>query len=323
MLSNRFIFILLSFSFSLPLYTQNLKDEAAFFKSQAITYQKWMEDSGFNNLLDLKDLVIEDNRVYLFLGFNNEDIDYVWSAWNTLKESFENVNTITLEQNLFYKAVHFMQVDQEQIQIEIYDTYDLSRSNLFEILIYFEDGVVKEEKNFDKAIRKVVSVPKPNFVLDHNIMNEKLIKREEKRIIFDRILAGAREYYSQESKKTPKRTPTFKEISKLDNLRFEVANLTNEVVTDASQSLFCGLFRKLGFNCDWRPREVLTFTITYTEEGDELLCSITVDGRLGSGVYEEARRTSYISLEVEHYSALDVYVESIREKIYNWISMKP
>ena len=300
--------------------TEDLTQDQTFFEEQSKAYDQWLDASGLGSLLSVKEIKVEPNALSVYLTFSNEEVNYVVNAWETLKTDFEAREPLTLEQQLFYKALHYMQVDQEQLDIQLYDTYDLSKTPLFFRAIYFSDGKVKVAEDNPKAVIRKVSIPKPQLALSSNGTEVALKQDLEEAYIYRKILQKARAYYEAEDKKVDGRVPVFKPLGQLDQLRFEVADLTREVVTDARRSYFCSLLRRLDYNCNWSPREVLTYTISYEDKEDELTLKIEIDGRLGSGVYANARRRSYISLDVEHYPQLEAYAEQMRERIYSWLT---
>ena len=301
----------------------DLTIDTAFFEDQAQAYDQWLKKIGMGPILSVQEITIKPSSLSLYLKFSDSNIDYVVQAWDSLKTNFERDQSITLEQHLFYKAVHFMQVSQDQIDVQIYDTYDVTVKELFMRAIYFSDGIIKVETNDHRGPIEKVTIPK--LKIKKGAQSTKTIERAyDKDYVFRKIIQGARDFYGSDSKKIDGRIPAFETLSTLDNLRFEVANLTREVVTDASNGIFCPLIKSLGFGCNWSPREVLTFTITHDSlDNDTIQLTIELDGRIGSGVYASAKRKSYINLEVEHQSQLEKYALKMREKIYNWVTGRP
>lgn len=299
---------------------EDLTKDQTFFEEQAKAYDQWLDAAGLGSLLSVKEIKVEPNALSVYLTFSNDEVNYVVNAWETLKTNFEAQEPLTLEQQLFYKALHYMQVDQEQLDVQLYDTYDLSKTPLFFRAIYFSDGKVKVAEDNPKSVIREVKIPKPQLPMSSNGTKVSLNQDLAKDYVYRKILQKARVYYEAEDKKVDGREPVFKPLGQLDQLRFEVADLTREVVTAGRRNYFCSLLRRLDYNCNWSPREVLTYTISYEEQDDELALKIEIDGRLGSGVYANARRRSYISLDVEHYPQLEAYAEQMRERIYRWLT---
>ena len=318
-----FIFAILLFPLVLTAQQEDFTKEEEFFQKQKDAYNKWLEESGIGSILSVKEIVVEPKSISLYLKFAETDIDYVVNAWEKLKATFDSDQSITLEQQLFYKAVHYMRVEQDQIDVQVYDTYDLSEPTVFMRAIYFSDGLVKVATNNPQSIIEDVSIPisRINSDGDTRAINGGF----DKDYVFRQILKGAQTYYEAQDKKIDGRVPVFKPLGSIDNLRFEISDLTREVVTDASRGVFCPLIKLLGFDCNWSPREVLTFTITYKGVNDDAInLEIKLDGLVGSGVYAHAKRESYINLEAEHKPALKRYVnDKMLQMIYNWVTGRP
>lgn len=307
----------------LPLCTmaqqEDLIKDKTFFEEQAKAYNQWLQSTGLGSLLSVKEIEVESNALSIYLAFPDEEINFVVNAWRSLKNNFEANEPITLEQHLFYKALHYMQVDQEQLDVQLYNTYDSAETPLFFRGIYFADGKVKVVEDNPKSVIREVSIPKPPLTSNSNGTEFQLKQGLSKELVFRKILQQANNFYSKDDKKVDGRIPVFSPLGKLDQLRFEISDLTGEVVTDQRRSYFCSLIRRLDYPCNWSPREVLTYTISYEDKGDALALKIEIDGRVGSGVYANARRRSYISLDVEHYPQLEAYAEQMRELVYSWL----
>ena len=68
---------------------------------------------------------IQEKELSLYLSFPFSNMDSIISVWNITKNNFEQDASLSLEQQLFYKAVNLMEVRQSSISVQIYDTYDL------------------------------------------------------------------------------------------------------------------------------------------------------------------------------------------------------
>ena len=298
----------------------DLTEHKAFFEAQAEAYDRWLNTSGLGELLSVKGIRVESNSLSIYLAFPDDEVNYVASAWDKLKAQFEEQEPLTLEQQLFYKALHYMSVDQELLDIQLADTHEGTKRALFFRGIYFSDGIVKVAEDNPKSVTREVSIPLPQLTIGRNGADFTLQNTFPQDFVFRRILLRAKAFYEAEEKKIDGREPVFKTLGQLEQLRFQVSDLTREVVTDGRRSYFCKVLRYLGHDCNWSPREVLTYTISYKVINDELVLEMKIDGRLGSGVYANARYNSYISLDVEHYPQLEAYAEEMRERIYAWLT---
>jgi hypothetical protein len=96
-------------------------------------------------------------------------------------------------------------------------------------------------------------------------------------------------------------------------LRFEVVNLCLEVLKD--EGVVCPMMRRLGIDCNFAKRELLTFTITYTETTNGFQLNITLDGKYGSALYENVRRGGYMNMEFDFDEELDRYADQFKEEL--------
>ena len=252
----------------------------AFFEEQKALYQKWLSYEGVSPILSVEAIDVKEDRLSLYLKFPYQNLDSIVSAWDGLKATFENTHPITLEQQLFYKLVHLMEVSQAQVNVQIYDTYDLRKEPLFFRGIYFdtETGKVKVSTSDPKSeIRRIVI--RPSQMGGKKPSVENLHQSLSKEIVFQAILTYAENRYLQNT--CENRNPEVRERENGEVLRFEVQDLCREVLTDEANPLLCQMLQPLGLNCDWAKREFLDFLITYDQLIDGIKLTIEVDGKFG------------------------------------------
>jgi hypothetical protein len=298
------------FPLLIPAQVGDLREDIVFFKKQQKAYQRWLNEAGFGHILKVEDIDVGEQQLSLYLGFTYNDIDSIVRSWEMLKTEFEAVKATTLEQQLFYKAVNLMEIRQSRVDIQIYDTYDLRKEPLFFRGIYFEDGEVKvEESNPRAKIREVIfetsDFPergaKGSFRKDYGAQK-----------VFEIIYQYARKKYGAQNCSDRKAEVVPLERSK-KTLRFEVVNLCLEVLKD--EGVVCPMMRRLGIDCNWAKRELLTFTITYTETTNGFQLNITLDGKYGSALYENVRRGGYMNMEFDFDEELDRYADQFKEEL--------
>lgn len=85
----------------------DLTQEKAFFDEQAESYNGWLQSAGLGSLLSVKEVKVEANALSIYLTFPTEELNFAVNAWKTLKANFEAEEPLTLEQQLFYKALRF------------------------------------------------------------------------------------------------------------------------------------------------------------------------------------------------------------------------
>ncbi|MBL7791605.1 MAG: hypothetical protein JNK77_04750 [Saprospiraceae bacterium] len=68
---------------------EDLTSDADYFHQQAQVYQRWLDQNGVGRYMEVQELEVEPDRVTLFLGFYNENIDTVAGVWDQLKAAHE------------------------------------------------------------------------------------------------------------------------------------------------------------------------------------------------------------------------------------------
>jgi len=295
---------------ALSAQVEDLRKDTAFFDRQTATYQRWLDHSGFGEVLHVKDIDVKEQRLSLYLGFQFNDIDSIVRGWELLKTDFEAAHPITLEQQLFYKATSLLEVRQSRIDVQIYDTYDLRKEPLFFRAIYFEDGEVKVEASNPKSKIRELSFDSSDF--PERGAKGDFQKDYDARRVFELIYGYATDKYGNPNCPDRKAKVVPLERSKR-TLRFEVVDLCLEVIKD--EGVLCPILRQMGFKCNWAKRELLTFTITHIETTDGFQLNIMLYGKYGPALYENVRRGGYMNMEFDFDEELDRYADRFKEEI--------
>jgi len=321
-MNSRYIHFLLIFlaliapSFNLLAQPEDLTIDIEFFNNQKETYQRWLDHSGLGKILHVETIDVKEQRLSLYLGFPYNDIDSIAQAWEALKREFETQRPITLEQQLFYKAVNLMEVRQSLVDVQIYDTYDLRKEPLFFRGIYFEDGEVKVEESNPKSKIKEVSINPANFKGMKGMSEVQFREAFNREAVYEKVLEYARNRYSKTG--CDDRNPKVRVLENEEVLRFEVEDLCREVLTDEANPLLARILNSCcGQNYNWVKRELLSFIVTHRvlPDGKGFQLTIEIDGKYGSGIYEKVRRGGYLSMEVDFDDYLEGYADSFREDL--------
>ena len=315
--------IVLFFLFLSPLLVsgqvEDLTKDLPFFTGQMDNYQRWLDQSGLGDLLEVEDIKVEPEHLSLYLSFPFEDIDAVMTAWESLKDGFESNSPLTLEQALFYKLIHFMEIRQSMADVQIYDTYNLKNEPLFMRAIYFAEGQVKVERSSPRSkTRHIVLKPDPNGGKSASVMAFQQACSQA--VLFEQVLAYAEARY--EASPCKGTTPTVTVLESENVLRFEVTNLCREVLIDEAQPTLCSVLQTFGYPCDWAKRELLTFTVACRPINEGVELSIEIDGKYGSGLYERVRRGAYLSMELDFDDYLERYADTFRESLKRNLSCR-
>jgi hypothetical protein len=330
---------------------EDLTQSTTFFQQQAQEYQHWLDQSGIGAVLRLQVIEPRPQELPLYLAFRYKNIDSIKVAWKTLKRQFDAANATTLEHALFYKLIFLMEVPDTLANIQIYNSYEPDGVILFFRGIYFDGKKVVVDSSGSRAAETSLSITlgelRPFFKGTTNSTNSKadeasfLLRLEElkpffkgtteqlkaqfsKRAVFYRIYQFAKQRY--ESKYQPYRKPRVEVRDSFDLLRFEVKDLSREVLTDADQPYWCNLLRRWKISdCNWVKREMLTFLVDYKESAPGIFrIGINIDGKVGSGYYEQIRDNGYRPMDEDFKTYLDNYAKKICLEVYHYLlSVKP
>ncbi len=310
-------FLWAAFLPSLSAQLEDLTLDSVFFHQQKMEYQRWLDQTGMGKTLKVQALKITSDHVSLYLGFHATDLDEIVKAWNKLKTAYETEGGITLEEQLFFRLISFMGLRQEAASIQIYDTYDLSSDPLFFRGIYYDEGRVLVDINNPKSQIRDIKISYTDVSGAKKPSKTEFSKQYTRDYVFDRVLAFAIEKYGRS--RCDDRNPAVKRLPNEDHLRFQVSDLCKEVLIDEQNPIVCAWLRRLGRQCNWIKRELLTFTVIYipTESGFQL--NITLEGKVGSGYYDDIRRDGYMDMETDFKSYLEDYADQIALEIKEYL----
>lgn len=311
------VLLALIYFFSFPLIAQeNLLQDKPFFEKQTQLYQRWLDHSGLGQYLRVEEIEVKEKHLSLYLRFPFSDIDSVLNAWDQLKADFEATSGISLEEKLFYKMTVLMEVRPSAASVQLYDTYDLRKEPLFFRGILFENGSVRVEESNPKSISldinlypKAINGGKAPSVADFH-------QQYSKETVFTSVKAYVQNRYEKTA--CEGRNPKVRILEDQAQLRFEVVDLCKEVLTDGNPTL-CEILRALGNDCNWVKRELLTFTISYEKTMEGFRLEMEIDGKYGSGFYDNVRRGGYLSMEVDFNEELERYTDELAVQLRNAI----
>ncbi len=292
---------------------EDLTRDTKFFEKQKTEYQRWLDHAGFGSVLKVHAIEVEPQQLSLYLAFPYEDVDSILVAWQELKTAFEKKRPITLEQELFYKMVHMMEIRQALASVQIYDTYDLRKEPLFSRAIYFEKDSVKVEASNPKSKIREIIIKLEDFKEMKKMSVEAFQKQFDRQTVYDKIYQYSKQKY--ERKTCDQRYPKLRLLENGDVLRFEINDLCREVLEDEANPRLCQILRGFGYDCNWVKRELLTFRVIHREEARGFGLYIEIDGKYGSGFYENVRRGGYLSMEIDFDDYLERYADQFKEEI--------
>ncbi len=314
-----FLLIIISaifFSSKTVAQIEDLSKDSAFFSQQALAYQNWLDQSGLGKTLHVKTIEVEPQQLALYLAFSSENTDSVAAAWNRLKADFDAQEGLMLEQALFYKMLHLMEIRQSLANVQLYDTYNTRKEPCFHRAIYVQDGEFRIDSSSCKS-QKVDVYLSPSDLSTMKKPSVAGFKNQfTQTFVFDKIYGYAQQRYAKQKPGCINRYPTVGPPQEDGNvLRFEVADLCKEVLTDESNHFVCDWLTKIGKPCNWIKREKLTLTFTYhvTDAGCRITCD--VDGKFGSGYYDTVKRGGYLDMDIDFNTYLKAYATNFQYEL--------
>ena len=304
-----------------PVWAQieNLTEDEAYFLQQKDEYQRWMDQTGLGRYLHVQDLRVEPERVRLYLGFKASGADTIVDIWNQLKASHESRPGPKFEESLHFRMCNLMGLRQQVAVIEIYDTYDLSREPLFFRGIHYDAGRVQVQENNPKgALPRYINIRPSDIKSSSKAGNAAFSKQYTKDYVFEQIMQFARQKYA--ISRCDQRNPEIHPKPYEDYLRFDVTDLCREVIKEAQNPTICKWLNRLGHNCNWTARELLSFTFVYLPTNDGFTLHLTLEGRVGSGYYTDVKRRGYMDMELDFKQELEDYADAIVFEIKKYLT---
>jgi hypothetical protein len=297
----------------------DLSKDTPFFQKQAQAYQLWLDQSGLGSVLRVHLTEVQPTGLALYLEFQYHNIDSIGVAWKTLKRKFDAERASTLEQTLFYKMVFLMDVPDTLANVQLYNTYDPAGTTLFFRGIFFDGKKVQVDSSGSRAADASFTIQLKDFKGLTKAAKEPVNANISKSIVYQRIFSFAKRRYA--NKIQADRKPRLEVRDSLETLRFEVKDLTREVLTDAEQPSWCKFLKKWGItDCNWVKREMLAFLVDYKETAPgTFFISITIDGKVGSGYYAKIRDNAYRTMDADFKPYLEKYAEKFRLEVRNYL----
>lgn len=315
MKKSNLLFAALFLALSLAAQKEDLTQDKAFFEQQSKLYQRWLEHNGLGKTLHVKTVEVEPQQVALYLAFPTENADSVAVAWDQLKKDYAALNTgLSLEQELFYKMLHIMELRQSSANVQLYDTYDTRKEPCFYRGIFVKEGAFRVDSSGcrSKKLDIYVSPGDLKGAKKHSIASFQ--KQYTRDYVFDKVHQYAKQRYERQACES--RHPAVSAPMIDGNLmRFEVTDLCKEVLKDESNSSVCEFLKLFGRPCNWIKREKLAFTFVYqpTEGGFALKCE--VEGKVGSGFYDQVGRGGYLDMEIDFDGYLKDYADKLQYEL--------
>ena len=302
---------------SLPLVAQreDLTQDQKFFDQQKTLYQQWLDHSGLGKTLHVRTLEVESQQVALYLAFPFENADSVQAAWVQLKKDYKVLNTgLTLEQALFYKMQHLMELRESVANIQLYDTYDTRKEPCFYRGIYVKDDTFRVDSSGCKSKVVDIYMSPSDLKSARKPSNGAFQKQYTQQYVFDKIHQLAKQRYERNT--CTGRNPKVSAPHIDGNImRFEVTDLCKEVLKDTKNNDFCEFLNKYVKPCNWIQREKLTFTFIYQPKDNAFQIKCELEGKVGSGYYDQVGRGGYLDMEIDFDGYLTDYANKLQYEL--------
>lgn len=296
-----------------------------FYQVKTKLYEYWLDHNGLGKVLavDKYELKKNDHELELFLTMRSHDPDTAAAMWTGLVRAYEDTNNgKKLVDELFRTFARMMEIPEKQGNVQIYVPHKTGYGYdpCFFVWIWEEDGRVLEESRINncKAQPLAISVNPPVL---KKVSNESVAKISNKDLaaeVFDTILEYARKQY--EGKKYYERSPRVEVENRSGYLlKFNVSDLSKEVLHEEDISPLCGFVKWLGWECNDMRRERLEFTFIYSATDEGYLLSGELTGKFGSGVYRP-RTKGYMDMEPDfEEDYLKPYVRDFQEELKKYL----
>ena len=288
---------------------EDLRESASFFEQQAVIYKNWLKHSGLTQVLAVDQIKVESRNIRLLMTFNDQKVEVPVVAWTHLKEDYEKDNPLKLEEFLFFRMVHIMEVCDDQAILEIFNK---SQNATFYSEIYMKNGELRIESSILKSVKKNIAIDKIDFIRNKTYSRVRIDTLLPKDKVFDNIINYSKKKFG--IKKCWDRVAKVTVMERKRLLRLEVKDLCREVLTDEANPLLAQILGKMGYDAQWAKREMLNIIIIYSGSESAVNLFLEIQGKYGSGFYKP-RLSGYIDMEPEFSEYINRFTDLFAEEI--------
>lgn len=263
----------------------------AFYEQQKAVYQEWLNQAGLGQIIRVKEIGLSRDTLNLYLTVYNPNIPqkgkdgagYFFTNFRNARKKFQANNSLSLEQQLFLKLLHIMEVDPAKASVQLYDNYDVSQPILGFYGIYYEDQQIQVDSSGFKGTDHSV----PVYLVVKESAESGTTVREQ--VSPSRVFSCIKSFFNQriqtqaETNDCTGFQATYNAFRIDENkYQFSVKPLCKEVLSHQNKPAICDWLNRMGFNCTTIKREWLTyvFTVKPSQNGYQLDCYI--DGKCKS-----------------------------------------
>lgn len=297
----------------------NLLNDKNFFVEKSLEYDKWLKASGLGKVLRVETVRVTEQALSLDLGFYTTHGDSVVVLWSALKRDFEKQDRgVTLEEELFYKMVYFMEIKPTQGYVQLFNSYDTKKDLYvcFRRSIKYDNGhVIVDSDNCKTQIQEFM-VETANLANLRTVSKGDFSRQTSKEAVFQRIKNYIQTRYTQQPCEF--RKPKVEWNDTQEELWFTVTDLCKEVLTDETNPWWCSVLEPACSSCkNCTKREMLDMHIRYTPTATGYQIRVTTDAKFGSGWYSEVKRGAYKNMELDYKSHVEKYALRFKNDLFN------
>ena len=241
------------------------------------------------------------------LTFDYTSADSAVWAWKRLKKDYEQTNSRTLEEVLFLKMAHLMEVDFSQIVLNIRNKHLSSELPSVDVDIFLDtlNKKIVVEGDFRSEVKDSVDIPAYRLSKQYNhkdtifkVLNS---PHDLQDFIARKLEVKFNQYFSSKTE------DGFKGKSLNKPFVYTVYNIKSIVVPPSY------------FNVT-NPRELITYRIEVKKEKEKIKVFCTIDGKYGSGLFVPRLTGGYGDMFPKYKEELMLYTQQFMTNVLSeWI----
>lgn len=303
-----------------PLFAQRnaIAGDSAYFQAQLPEYQRWLDHNKLGRQLKVHSLQI-DTGLILLIGFGDTPTESVQPVWQQLRADFRRDKQAALEERLFDRALSIFDVDRDHLALQLFDANYKEGCFFYQIFFSVENRLQADSSNCKGPKEHTINIA-PS---DLRQMRSALKADIPRRVSQQRVLGQCKQFLLARygAKVCQGRQPVIKWLEDAPNserLEMEIVNLCDEIVKEG-QPKTCTVLRFFGYPCNWKKNEKLVIRFTYTEKKTGFNLDIWLDGRYGSGFYEEVGRRGYKDMGTDFDEELTEYARLLKKDLNDYL----
>lgn len=298
--------------------------DLSFYKSQEIVYQEWLDQAGLGKILKVQETELRQDSLALYLRIHNpgtpqsgdDRAGYFFTNFRNARKKFNARNSLSLEQQLFLKMLHIMEVGPDKATVQLYDSYDWLDAELGFYGIYYDNDRIQVDSSGYKGTDH--STPVYIAVQESAEAGMHVIKPVSPESVFACIKSFFHQRLQSQSETNDCYTlaaiPTAFQVDS-NKFQLSIKPLCQEVLAQQNNRAICDWLNRLGFNCTTLKKEWLTYTFTVmpTATGYQLDCYI--DGKCKAPEVFSGTRYKIIDHDEASTAILKAYGDELLQEL--------